>query len=128
MHFLLLTPTLPKTICIIAHKVKKYKKLYNEDGYIIAIEECIRENTEISDYLRRKTMEVRDMFSLEYNYNDELEAYRFTGIKQGIKQGSYDAKIETAKNCLNIKMPVETIAKITGLTEKEIGLLIINPL
>ena len=26
MHFLLLTPTLPKTICIIAHKVKKYKK------------------------------------------------------------------------------------------------------
>ena len=116
----------------LVERVKKYKKLYNEDGYIIAIEECIRENTEISDYLRRKTMEVRDMFSLEYNYNDELEAYRFTGIKQGIKQGiqqgSYDAKIETAKNCLNIKMPVETIAKITGLTEKEIGLLIINPL
>ncbi|EGQ77697.1 hypothetical protein HMPREF9418_0822 [Neisseria macacae ATCC 33926] len=29
MHFLLLTPTLPKTICIIAHKVKKYKKNNN---------------------------------------------------------------------------------------------------
>ena len=31
----------------------------------MAIEKCIRENIKISDYLRRKTMEVRDMFSVD---------------------------------------------------------------
>lgn len=105
-------------------KVKLYKRLYGEAGYVMAIEECIRENIEIKDYLKRKTKEVRDMFSLEYNYDDELEAYRFAGMQQGMQKGMqkgfYDANIKTAKNCLNLNIPLETIVKITGLTEKEI--------
>ena len=39
------------------------------------------------------------------------------GIAQGISQGEYQAKIETAKNMLKDKLSLETIIKYTGLSE-----------
>ena len=39
-------------------KVEKYKALYGDKGYIMAIEECIKEGMEISEYLKRKMKEV----------------------------------------------------------------------
>ena len=42
------------------------------------------------------------------------------GISQGISQGSQQAKIETAKNLLSMSLPIENIAKATGLSIKEI--------
>jgi len=101
-------------------KVKLYKRLYGDKGYIMAIEACIREGIEIQDYLKRKTEEIRDMFSLEYNYDDELDAYRYAGMQQGIQRGSYDNKIETAKRLLGMGLSVHDIMKATTLTEKEI--------
>ena len=41
-------------------------------------------------------------------------------IAEGIEKGFYDAKMETAKNCLALSLPFATITKITGLSEKEI--------
>ena len=60
------------------------------------------------------------MFSLEYNYDDELDAYRYAGMQQGIQRGSYDNKIETAKRLLGMGLSVHDIMKATTLTEKEI--------
>ena len=37
------------------------------------------------------------------------------GIAQGISQGEYQAKIETAKNLLTMNISIENIAKATGL-------------
>lgn len=42
------------------------------------------------------------------------------GIEKGIKKGLYDNKIETAKKCLSMKFPMETIVELTGLSENEI--------
>ena len=42
------------------------------------------------------------------------------GIAEGIEKDFYDAKMETAKNCLALSLPFATITKITGLSEKEI--------
>ena len=42
------------------------------------------------------------------------------GREEGIEKGSYDTKIKTAKKCVGLKMPVETIVEITGLTKEEI--------
>lgn len=105
-------------------KVEKYKKLYGEKGYTMAIEECIREDIEIADYLKRKTSEVMHMFSLEYNFDAELNAYkiegRAEGRAEGIEKGSYDTKLETARKSLQMGLPVETIIELTGLTNSEI--------
>ena len=112
----------------LVEKAESYKTFYGDKGYAMAIEECIRENIEISEYLRRKMREVMEMFTAEYSYELELEASkedgRVEGIREGIEKGRmegfYYNKIETARNCLNLKMPIETIATITGLRAEEI--------
>ena len=38
------------------------------------------------------------------------------GIAEGISQGSHQAKIETAKNLLAEKIPLEIILRTTGLS------------
>ena len=42
------------------------------------------------------------------------------GIAQGRAEGAYTKAFETARNCLSLNLPVETIAKITGLSIEEI--------
>ena len=41
---------------------------------------------------------------------------RNAGIADGISQGAEQAKIETAKNLLAMNLPLDSIAKATGLT------------
>ena len=68
------------------------------------------------------------MLLTEYDYDTDIavqrqEAYEDgveKGISQGIQQGSQQAKIETAKNLLSMSLPIENIAKATGLSIKEI--------
>ena len=52
-----------------------------------------------------------------------IEKGRAEGIQKGIEEGSYAKAIETARKCLDMKMAVETIAELTGLTQDEINLL-----
>ena len=43
------------------------------------------------------------------------------GIQAGIAQGTYQAKLETAKNLIDIGLSVENISKATGLSREEIA-------
>ena len=52
--------------------------------------------------------------------NDGKKEGREEGWLQGRAEGSYEKAIETAKKCLALKMTVETIVDITGLTQEEI--------
>ena len=49
-----------------------------------------------------------------------IEKGREEGIAKGIEKGSYEKAIDTAKKCLAMNMPIETIIEITGLTREEI--------
>ena len=42
------------------------------------------------------------------------------GIKEGMKEGMKEGKLETVRRMLSDDVPIETIIKYTGLTEKEI--------
>ena len=60
------------------------------------------------------------MLLTEYDYDTDIavqrqEAYE-DGMEQGISQGSQQAKIETAKNALNMNLPIEQIVTLTGLS------------
>ena len=113
-------------------KVEKYKVLYGEVGYSMAIEECIKENIEISEYLRRKIQEVVEMLTGEYSYALELEASRADGMNEGIKKGIRKGRMEgrmegreeglltTATRMKNNSFDVATIMKITGLSREAI--------
>ena len=68
------------------------------------------------------------MLIAEYSYETDIkvqrrEAYREglaegieQGISQGIEQGAEQKAIETAKNLLIEKLPVEQVARCTGLS------------
>ena len=104
----------------LVERIEKYKALYGDKGYAMAIEECIKEGIEISEYLIDKMKEVVEMFSAEYSYALELEASKEDGIREGIKKGVYTKAIEIAKKGLELKLPIETISDITGLSKAEI--------
>jgi predicted transposase/invertase (TIGR01784 family) len=77
------------------------------------------QNGVLSEYLKRKSTEVRNMLIAEYSYETDIkvqrrEAYR-EGLAEGIEQGAEQTKIETAKNMINKNIPPETIAECTDL-------------
>ena len=52
--------------------------------------------------------------------NVKTELAREEGIAQGIEKGAKKAKLETAKNLINIGLSVEQISTATGLSKEEI--------
>ena len=56
----------------------------------------------------------------EYAIKQGLQEGREEGIKEGIKEGSRKREIEIAKNMLSLKVDIEIISKVTGLTKGEI--------
>ena len=94
------------------------------EALTVAIKQSIKQGF-LSDYLRRKSTEVENMLLTEYDYDTDIavqrqEAYE-DGMEQGISQGSQQAKIETAKNLLNLGDSLEKVAQVTGLSIVEIN-------
>ncbi|MBO5116148.1 MAG: hypothetical protein J6C25_01455, partial [Treponema sp.] len=85
------------------------------------------QNGVLSEYLKRKSTEVRNMLIAEYSYETDIkvqrrEAYREglaegieQGIEQGFEQGAEQKAIETAKNMIHKNISLETIAECTDL-------------
>ena len=73
-----------------------------------------------------------NMLIAEYDYDVDIAVQReeereialkegsAQGKQEGISEGSYQAKLETAKNLLELGLSIENIARATGLTEVEI--------
>ena len=117
-------------------KVRRYRELYGERGYIIAIEECIKEDMELVEYLKRKMREVSQMFSAEYSYELELEASKEDGIREGmkrgiergrekgreegIKKGREEGILSVARSLVDIGISLDKVAQATGLSKEEI--------
>ena len=64
------------------------------------------------------------MLLAEYDYDIDIAVQREEASKiafaQGISQGSYQTKLETAKNLTEMGFAVEAITKATGLSLEEI--------
>ena len=125
-------------------KVRRYRELYGERGYIIAIEECIKEDMELVEYLKRKMREVSQMFSAEYSYELELEASKEDGIREGMKrgmergiekgiergreegrekgraEGRAEERFSIARSFRDMGIPLDKISQATGLSGEEI--------
>ena len=65
----------------------------------------------LSDYLKRKTTEVRNMLIAEYSYETDIKVQRREAFRLGKEEGA----IEAAKNLLKYGDPIEKITIITGL-------------
>ena len=105
------------------------------EPFTSAIKEAIKKGF-LSDYLNRKSTEVQNMLLAEYDYDTDIAVQRKEafddgilqgrnegiaigeerGISLGITQGAYQKAIETAKNALSMKLTLEQIANLTGLS------------
>lgn len=68
--------------------VREYKKETNDLGGAIslAIDYCIAYNI-LKDYLKDRGAEVRNMMTMEYNRDLELQAIKEEGVEEGMERG-----------------------------------------
>ena len=65
--------------------------------------------------------EYRFMSAFEMDAREEgIQQGIERGIQQGFSDGAYQAKLETAKNLIDIGLSTENISKATGLSREEI--------
>ena len=81
----------------------------------------------LSNYLERKSTEIRNMLLTEYDYDTDIAVQRkeafddgiqqgiSQGLQQGIAQGELQKAIETAKNMLNKNISIDVVGECTGL-------------
>ena len=74
----------------------------------------------LSDYLERKSTEIRNMLLAEYDYDTDIAVQRKEAFDDGIQQGELQKAIDTAKNFLSMGLSIEQIAQGTGLTKSEV--------
>jgi predicted transposase/invertase (TIGR01784 family) len=85
------------------------------EALTVAIKQSIKQGF-LSEYLSRKSTEVENMLLTEYDYDTDIAVQRQEAYEDGMEQGSHQAKIQTAKNALNMNLPIEQITTLTGLS------------
>ena len=116
-----------KQYSLFVDTVRRHIAIDREHGFEKAIKECIQ-NDILREYLQRKSKEVLNMLIGEYDYDTDIAVQReesfeiglAEGEARGRSEGSRQAKLETAKNLLNIGLSRENIAKATGLSRAEV--------
>ncbi len=108
---------------------KKIKKIFNATAYkdekdlaISALLQYICKQETVDDFTQRLSSIVQKIKKQEVNRKEyqsmnlhDRDNFR-RGLKEGINQGSQQAKIETAKNLLKENISPEIIARTTGLS------------
>ncbi|UTC77939.1 hypothetical protein E4O04_07960 [Treponema sp. OMZ 799] len=99
--------------------VRRWKKDDSQNGFQKAVEECIA-NDILRDYLKRKTKEVVNMLLAEYNYETDIAVQRAEEREIAFADGSYQAKLETARLLKQLGDSTQKIIQVTGLSAMEI--------
>ena len=109
-------------------------KTKDENSFTQAIEHCIKEGI-LSDYLKRNTKEVHNMFFGEYDREMDIAVQRAEereialaegmqqGRSEGIAVGIAENRVDIARNMMARGFSPADIADITGLSLEEIAAL-----
>ncbi|MGI5097400.1 Rpn family recombination-promoting nuclease/putative transposase [Treponema socranskii] len=112
-----------KEYTLFVEAVRRHTKLDSENGFQNAIKECIR-NDILREYLQRKSKEVMNMLIAEYDYDVDIavqrEEEREIALQEGLSEGSYLAKLETAKLMKQAHCKLDFITRMTGLSAEEV--------
>lgn len=115
--------------------IRESKRLNPKAPLEEAINNALK-NGILSEYLKRKSTEVRNMLIAEYSYETDIKVQRREaynegmtrgieegiqkgiqeGIQKGIEEGQEKSKVETARNFLEKKIDISIISECTGLS------------
>ena len=104
---------------LFVEEVRTQTQLDPENGFTNAVKICIEKEI-LKDYLLRKSREVINMLVAEYDYDTDIAVQRQESLRIGIQQGAYQKSLETAKLMKLEAFDTNMIAKMTGLSIKEI--------
>ena len=90
-------------------------------AYTKKLEEKVNQTKE-DEEKRREYMLLKsfEMDARRAGIQEGITQGRSEGLQVGIAQGSYQTKLETAKNLIDIGLSTENISKATGLSREEI--------
>ncbi len=103
--------------------VRRNTAIDPEYGFEKAIDECM-ENGILRDYLERKSKEVRNMFTAEYDYDMDIAVQReeamMHGMQKGMQRGKEERNSAIVLNMFSEGLDIQTISKYTQLDIAEI--------
>ncbi len=99
-----------KEYSIFVGKVREYQKKGSKTGIKDAINDCI-ENGILVEYLKRKGSEVRNMLTMEYSYEKDMQVKQEEARAKGRAEGKINARKETAITLAEMGMTMEDISK-----------------
>ncbi len=103
-------------------EVRKQIALHGTAGFEIAIDICIKQGV-LAEYLKKNRRLVMSLFMGEYDQEMALQVARKESYEKGVEKGVERGYRNIAKNLLNMKFPIESISKATGLSAEEIEML-----
>ncbi len=124
---------------LFVESVRRNRLIDPENGFEKAIEECMEAEI-LSEYLERKSKEVRNMLTAEYDYATDIAVQReeereialqegiSQGMKQGMQKGIYQGmqkgkeenSIHIVMNMVSKGLDIQTISEFTDLDISEV--------
>ena len=103
----------------IMRSYKEDSELTN-DVIVEVIDKCKKEGI-LTEFLDKYGTEIVEMLFKELTREEDLEISRLDGYEEGERAGAEQKQCEIAKSLRESGIPIDVIAKNTGLSEKEIA-------
>lgn len=68
----------------------------------------------------KNVLDTAELKGMKKGMKKGLEKGRKEGLKKGIEQGSFEERRKNARAMKDLGLPLETIAKVTGMTAEDI--------
>jgi len=78
------------------------------------------DQAEIARYTPEERQDYEDSLKVYRDMKNVLDTAELKGLKKGIEQGAYDERKKNAKAMKALGLPLETIAKVTGMSIEDI--------
>ena len=113
-----------------SNKNEMYLSMFTAKSYE-ELEKIIGESKEGKKmYEELKRLGIDDKYNAYYDaeivHKKEMNSARYEERKEGMRVGSKNREVEIAKNLLNMKLPIEDVIKVTGLSKKEVNKLMVS--
>ena len=79
------------------------------------------EQAEIARYTPEERQDYEDSLKVYRDMKNVLDTAELKGLKKGIEQGASDERKKNAKAMKALGLPLETIAKVTGMSIEDIA-------
>ncbi|MCI7654026.1 MAG: hypothetical protein MSS51_07110, partial [Bacteroidales bacterium] len=79
------------------------------------------DQAEIAKYSPKERQDYEDSLRVYRDMKNVLDTAELKGLKKGLEQGAFEERRKNAKAMKALGLPLETIAKVTGMSAEDIA-------